>query len=89
MNKGSWETKLVKNKEAWGTFLVCKNLDSEILGIDLINDLGMSYDGRGQQVFLISDAKDTLVTTGETTIGSFSTKVIMARYTGKLTPFAT
>ena len=60
-----------KNRQALGTFLVCEHLDDDILGIDLINALGMSYDAKAQQIFTISDIQDQLIATGETTISPF------------------
>ena len=35
--------------------MVCNNLDIDLIGIDLINELGISYDAKAQQVFSISD----------------------------------
>ena len=72
-----------------GTFLVCEHLDDDILGIDLINNVGISYYATAQQVFAISDAKDTLVATRETAIRPFSTKITMAGYLSHLNPSAT
>ena len=72
-----------------GTFLVCEHLDDDILGIDLIKDLGMSYDTKAQQIFTISDIQDQLVATGKTTISPFSTTTITAKYTGHIDPYAT
>ena len=69
--------------------MVCEHLDNNILGIDFINDLGMSYDASAQHVFSILEAKQTLIATGEISIGPFSTEVITARYTGHINPFAT
>ena len=78
-----------KNRQALGTFLVCERLDDDILGIDLIDALGMSYDAKAQQIFTISDMEDQLIATGETTISPFSTTTITAKYTGHIDPYAT
>ena len=78
-----------KGQTTFVTYMACEHLDGDILGIDLINELGMSYNAITQQVFAISDAKDTLVATGKVTIGPISTKVVMARYTGHINPLAT
>ena len=49
-----------KQKEVQNQFMVCNNLD-----IDLINELGISYDAKAQQVFSISDEPNVLKVTGE------------------------
>ena len=59
-----WKNK----KEVQGQFMVCNNLDIDLIGIDLINDLGISYDAKAQQVFSISDEPNVLKVTGETTL---------------------
>ena len=64
-------------------------MDDDILGINLINALGMSYDAKAQQIFTISDMEDQLIATGETTISPFSTTTITAKYTGHIDPYAT
>ena len=66
--------------------MVCKHMDDNILGIDLINDLGMSFDTNTQQVFAISKVPDSLVAIGQTTIQPFSTAIVHAPYTGHLDP---
>ena len=69
-----------KGQSARGTFMVCQHLEQDILGIDLINDLGLSYDAKTQQVFAISRVPDTLVVTSQTTIQPFSTAVVFAQF---------
>ena len=64
-------------------------LDNDILGIDLINDLGMSYNAKTQQVFAISQTPETLVATSETNIQPLSMAIIHSRYTGHLNSVAT
>ena len=68
-----------KNRKALGTFLVCEHLDDDILGINLIHDLGMSYSAKAQQIVNTLDVKEQLVETGETTISPFSTTTITAK----------
>ena len=69
--------------------MVCDHLDNDILGIDLIHDLGMSYNAKAQQIFTISDVDDQLVATGENTNSRFSTTTITAKYTGHIDPYDT
>ena len=80
-----WKNK----KEVQGQFMVCNELDIDLIGIDLINELGISYDAKAQQVFSISDEPNVLKVTGETTLKELQTSVVKVRYTGPLTPFAT
>ena len=67
--------------------MACEHLDDDILGINLIHDLGMSYDAKAQEIFTISDDQDQLVATGETTISPFSMTTITAKYTGHAATF--
>lgn len=70
--------------------MVCNNLDIDLIRIDLINEFGISYDARTQQVFSISDISDTWQVTGETTISTFSTVVTTVRFMGdNIIPFTT
>ena len=78
-----------KNKKALGQFMVCDHLDLDLIGIDLINELGISYDAKAQQVFTISEEPNALQTTGEVELPALQTSVITARYTGHLTAYTT
>ena len=80
-----WKNK----KEIPGQFMVCNNLDVDLIGIDLISELGIAYDAKAQQVFSISDELDILQVTGETELPALRTSVVTVRYTGNLTPFTT
>ena len=71
-------TATYKGRSAQGTLMVCEYLEQDILGIDLINKLVLSYDDRSQQVFALSKIPDTLVITGQTTIQPFLTAVVFA-----------
>ena len=46
-------------KEIYRQFMVC-NLDIDLIGIDLINKLGISCNAKAKQVFSISDEPDIL-----------------------------
>ena len=80
-----WKNK----KEIQGQFMVCNHLDIDLIGIDLINELGISYDAKAQQVFSISDEPNVLKVTGETTLKELQTSVVNVRNTGNLTPYST
>ena len=69
--------------------MVCNNLDVDLIGIDLINEVGISYNAKVQQVFSLSDKPNILQMPGENTSNTFSTSILKVRYTGQLTPFST
>lgn len=71
-----------KGKIIEGKFVLCSNLDVDLLGIDIINELGISYDAKTQDVFSIADVPDT----GEVLIPAFSTSVITVKNTVEITP---
>ena len=74
-----------KGPKATGTIMVWKHLDDNILSIDLINDLGMSYDAKIQQVFCYFKSEGHL--------GRHRRNVHLtlfhARYMGHIDPYAT
>lgn len=72
-----------------GQFMVCANLDVNLDGIYLINDFGISYDAKTQQVFSIANSPDILQTTGEVTIPAYTTLITTVKFTGEIVPFAT
>ena len=78
-----------KDKKALGQFMVCEHLDLDLIGIDLINELGISYDARAQQVFSISKEDNVLVSTGEVELPGLQTSVITAWISGHITAYKT
>ena len=85
----SLPVKYKDKKEEYGQFMLGNNLDVDLIGIDLINNLGISYDAKTQQVFSTSDEPNILQVTGEHTILAFSTQVLMVRFTVQITPLTT
>ena len=69
--------------------MVCKNLDLDLLGIDIVNDLGISFDAKTQQVFSISEVPGTLHAMGDSDITAFSTRIITAQLDGEWESFST
>ena len=59
----SLPVKYKDKKEEYGQFMLGNNLDVDLIGIDLINKLGISYDAKTQQVFSTSDEPNILQVT--------------------------
>ena len=74
-----WSAPKRLNKE----FLVCENINNNIMGINLANALELSYDACTQQLFSIAPIDNSLVTHRGVLLPALSTSLVSAKFTGE------
>ena len=78
-----------KGQTYYESFMVCANLEYNIIGMPMINQLGLSYDAHNHQIFAIDAVSDALVVTSDTLIEAHQTRFVRARFGGEVQPFTT